>query len=55
MEPRHDESEAPDVTPEKKTKQEGRFRIVKLEERIAPKIGAGHTHAYPYCYDKHSK
>jgi hypothetical protein len=59
MEPRRDESvsksvNTPDATPEKKERK-GRFQIVKLEERIAPKIGAGHTRAVPYCYEKNSK
>ena len=55
MEPQRNESARPESTPERKKDEKGRFRIVKLEERVAPKIGAGHTHGYPYCIDKHSK
>jgi hypothetical protein len=55
MEPQRNESARSESTPERKKKEKGRFQIVKLEERIAPKIGKGHTHAYPYCYQKNSK
>jgi hypothetical protein len=50
MEPRRDESDTPNLTPEQKTKQKGRFQIVKLEERIAPSQGGvpGKTHGCRY-------
>jgi hypothetical protein len=44
MEPRHEEPKAPTPQPEEKSR---RFRIVKLEERIAPSGGHGHTHTCP--------
>ena len=56
MEPRHDEPanqsvNVPGPTPEKKERK-GCFQIVKLEERIAPKIGGGgHHHTGDLCRD----
>jgi hypothetical protein len=41
MEPRRKEPKAPTPRPEEKPK---RFRIVKLEERIAPTKGGNATH-----------
>jgi hypothetical protein len=40
MEPRREELQAPKPRPEEKPK---RFRIVKLEERIAPSKGGNNT------------
>ncbi len=40
MEPRREEQRPPEPRPEEKRK---RFRILKLEERIAPKRGTGGT------------
>jgi hypothetical protein len=39
------EPEAPEVRPEQPRLK--RFRIVKLEERIAPLAGGGHTDSHP--------
>ena len=41
MEPRREEPTAPTPQPKEKPR---RFRIVKLEERIAPSKGGNHTH-----------
>ena len=49
MEPQRNESARPESTPEQK-KPAGRFKIVKLEERIAPNKGGGHGHSGLYCY-----
>ena len=43
MEPRREEPKAPKSRPEEKQK---RFRIVKLEERIAPSEGGGTKNCY---------
>jgi len=43
MEPRREESAVPDSLPDQQ-KRKARFQIVKLEERIAPKTGAGGHH-----------
>jgi hypothetical protein len=55
MEPRQDESDTRNLTPQRTTKQKRRFQIVKLEERIAPNKGGvpgnGHSqavHCNPY-------
>ena len=49
MEPRRDESAIPDSLPDQQ-KRKARFQIVKLEERIAPKTGAGgHHHTGVRC------
>jgi hypothetical protein len=51
MEPQRNESARSETTPEQK-KPAGRFKIVKLEERIAPKIGGGgHHHTGDICRD----
>ena len=48
MEPRREEQKAPQPGAKQKPK---RFRIVKLEERIAPAKGGGGTNgAKPTCY-----
>jgi hypothetical protein len=54
MEPQRNQSATPESTPEQK-KPAGRFKIVKLEERIAPNKGGGHIRSVAYCYDKNSK
>ena len=47
MEPRKDETKK-DPPPSKEQKR--RFRIVKLEERVAPRIGGrGRTYHGPHC------
>jgi hypothetical protein len=52
MEPQRNESARPESTPERKKEEKGRFQIVKLEERIAPKIGGGgHHHTGDICRD----
>ena len=43
MEPRREESAVPDSLPDQQ-KRKARFQIVKPEERIAPKTGAGGHH-----------
>ena len=37
MEPQRNQSARPESTSERKKNEKGRFQIVKLEERIAPK------------------
>jgi hypothetical protein len=44
MEPRREEPTAPTPQPQEKPR---RFRIVKLEERIAPLTGGGGSHHCP--------
>jgi hypothetical protein len=52
MEPKRNESARPESKPERKRKEKSRFQIVKLEERIAPKIGGGgHHHSGDICRD----
>jgi hypothetical protein len=46
MEPRRDEPQDPKPRPEKKRR---RFRIVKLEERIAPRVGHGDSKGVATC------
>jgi hypothetical protein len=54
MEPRHNESAAPDRALEQHKKQKGRFQIVKLEERIAPnKGGVPAVTKDRNCYGQH--
>ncbi len=45
MEPRREEPKAPTLRPEEKRK---RFRLIKLEERIAP--GGGHGNGSNDCH-----
>jgi hypothetical protein len=47
MEPRREEPQAPTPRPEEKPK---RFRLVKLEERIAPGGGNGHGSNATQCH-----
>jgi hypothetical protein len=46
MEPRREEPQAPKPRPEEKPK---RFRLVKLEDRIAPSKGGTHNHHTCAC------
>jgi hypothetical protein len=43
MEPRHEEKKDQEPRPEAKEARPRRFRIVKLEERIAPSAGGNGT------------
>jgi hypothetical protein len=47
MEPRHEEKQGPEPRPEAQPAKPRRFRVVKLEERIAP--GSRHT-GYIFCF-----
>jgi hypothetical protein len=48
MEPRREEKKDREPRAEAKEAKPRRFRVVKLEERIAP--GGGHCGSFPACY-----